>query len=68
MFAQLTNVEQKKIELFDTFRQSGEIWMTEEVFSTSISKRQPLMLRVRQLQNEIADLELKLAEMQSGKK
>jgi predicted esterase/DNA uptake protein ComE-like DNA-binding protein len=68
MFAQLTNVEQKKIELFDTFRQSGEIWMTEEVFSTSISKRQPLMLRIRQLQNEIADLELKLAEMQSGKK
>jgi len=68
MFAQLTNIEQKKIELFDTFRQSGEIWMTEELLSTSMSKRQPLMLRIRQLQNEIAELELKLAEMQSGKK
>ena len=68
MFAQLTKIEQKKIELFDTFRQSAEIWMTEDVFSTSVSKRNPLMLRIQHLQNEVAELEVKLAEMQAGKK
>lgn len=69
LFAQVTKVEQKRIELFDTFRQSAEIWMTEDVFNTIVSKRHPLMLRIQQLQNEIADLEQKLAEMQAaGKK
>ena len=67
-FAQVTKVEQKRIELFDTFRQSAEIWMTENAFSTIQSKRQPLMLRIQQLQNEAAELELKLAEMQPGKR
>jgi len=67
-FAQVTKVEQKRIELFDTFRQSADIWMTENVFSTIVSKRQPLMDRIRQLQNEAAELELKLAEMQPGKR
>ena len=68
MFTQLTKIEQKKIEMFDTFRQSAEIWMTEDVFSTSVSKRNPLMLRIQHLQNEVAELEVKLAEMQAGKK
>jgi predicted esterase len=68
LFAQVTRVEQKKIEVFDTFRQSAEIWITENEFSTIVSKRNPLMLRIRQLQNEAAELELKLAEMQAGKK
>jgi predicted esterase len=68
LFALVTKVEQKRIEVFDTFRQSAEIWMTEDVFSTSVSKRSPLMLRVRQLQNEVAELESKLAEMQPGKR
>ena len=67
-FAQLTKVEQKRIELFDTFRQSAEIWMTEDVFNTIVSKRNPLILRVQQLQNEAAELELKLAAMQAGKR
>jgi predicted esterase len=68
LFALVTKVEQKRIEVFDTFRQSAEIWMTEDVFNTSVSKRSPLMLRVRQLQNEVAELESKLAEMQPGKR
>jgi hypothetical protein len=67
-FAQLTKVEQKKVELFDTFRQSAEIWMTDDAFSTILSKRNPLMLRIQQLQNETAALEQKLAEMQAGRK
>jgi predicted esterase len=67
-FAQVTKVEQKRIELFDTFRQSAEIWMTENVFSTIVNKRQPLLDRIRQLQNETAELELKLSEMQPGKR
>jgi len=67
-FALVTKVEQIRIELFDTFRQSAEIWMTEDVFNTIVSKRSPLMLRVRQLQNEAAELELKLAEMQPRKR
>jgi len=66
-FAQVTKVEQKRIELFDTFRQSAEVWMTEDTFNTIVSKRNPLMLRVQQLQSEAAELELKLAEMQPGK-
>lgn len=66
-FAQVTKVEQKRIELFDTFRQSAEIWTTENEFNTIVSKRNPLMLRLQQLQNETAALELKLAEMQAGK-
>ena len=67
-FAQVTKVEQKRIELFDTFRQSAELWMSEEVFHTFVNKRNPLMLRIQQLQNEAAELELKLAEMQPGKR
>jgi len=67
-FAQVTKVEQKRTELFDTFRQSAEIWITEDVFNTIVSKRNPLMLRVQQLQTEAAELELKLAEMQPGKR
>ena len=67
-FAQVTKVEQKRIELFDTFRQSAEIWMDEDEFNTIVSKRKPLMLRIQQLQNEAAELELKLAEMQPGKR
>jgi len=66
-FAQVTKVEQKRIELFDTFRQSAEIWTTENEFNTIVNKRNPLMLRLQQLQNETAALELKLAEMQAGK-
>jgi len=66
-FAQVTKVEQKRIELFDTFRQCAEIWTTENEFNTIVSKRNPLMLRLQQLQNETAALELKLAEMQAGK-
>ena len=66
-FAQVTKVEQKRIELFDTFRQSAEIWTTENEFNTIVNKRNPLMLRLQQLQNEAAALELKLAEMQAGK-
>ena len=66
-FAQVTKVEQKRIELFDTFRQSAEVWMAEDTFNTIVSKRNPLMLRVQQLQSEAAELELKLAEMQPGK-
>jgi predicted esterase len=68
LFAQVTKVEQKRVELFDAFRQSAEIWMTEDVFNTIVSKRNALMLRIQQLQNEAAELELKLAEMQTGKK
>jgi poly(3-hydroxybutyrate) depolymerase len=67
-FAQLTKVEQKRIELFDTFRQSAEMWMTEDVFNTIVSKRNPLTLRLQQLQNEAAELEQKLSEMQAGKR
>jgi len=63
-FAQVTKVEQKRIELFDTFRQSAEIWTTENEFTTVISKRNPLMLRIHELQSEAAVLELRLAEMQ----
>ena len=66
-FAQVTKVEQKRFELFDTFRQCAEIWTTENEFNTIVSKRNPLMLRLQQLQNETAALELKLAEMQAGK-
>lgn len=67
-FAQVTKVEQKRIELFDTFRQSAEIWLTETEFDTIVSKRNPLVLRLQQLQKEQAELELKLAEMQAGKR
>jgi len=67
-FAQITKVEQKRIELFDTFRQSAEIWMTEDAFDTIVSKRNPLTLRMQQLQNEATELERKLAEMQPGKR
>jgi predicted esterase len=67
-FTQVTKVEQKRIELFDTFRQSAEIWMTGDDFSTIVSKRSPLALRIQQLQKEAAELELKLAEMQTGKR
>jgi predicted esterase len=67
-FAQVTKVEQKRIELFDTFRQSAEVWMSENEFNTIVSKRNQLMLRIQQLQNEAAELELKLAEMQPGKR
>ena len=67
-FAQVSKVEQKRIELFDTFRQSAELWMSEDVFHTFVNKRNPLMLRIQQLQNEAAELELKLAEMQPGKR
>ena len=67
-FAQVTKVEQKRIELFDTFRQSAEIWMTEDVYNTLVSKRNALTLRLQQLQNEAAELEAKLAEMQPGKR
>jgi len=42
--------------------------MTEDVLNTIVSKRNPLMLRVQQLPNEVAELELKLPEMQAGKK
>jgi predicted esterase len=66
-FAQVTKVEQKKFELFETFRQAAELWVTEDVFNTIVSKRNSLMLRVQQLQNEATELELKLAEMQPGK-
>ncbi|HKG58189.1 MAG TPA: dienelactone hydrolase family protein [Pyrinomonadaceae bacterium] len=67
-FAQVTKVEQKRFELFYTYRQSAELWMTEDVFNTIVSKRNALMLRIQQLQNEAAELELKLAEMQPGKR
>ncbi len=67
-FAQVTKVEQKRIELFDTFRQSAEVWMTEDVFNTIVSKRNPLLIRAQQLQTEAAELELKLAELQPGKR
>ena len=67
-FAQITKVEQKRIELFDTFRQSAELWVSEEAFDTVVSKRNPLMQRIQQLQNETTELERKLAEMQPGKK
>jgi poly(3-hydroxybutyrate) depolymerase len=63
-FAQVAKVEQKRIEMFDTFRQAAEIWTTENEFTTVISKRNPLMLRIHELQNEAAVLELRLAEMQ----
>jgi predicted esterase len=68
LFAQVAKVEQKRVELFDTFRQSAEIWMTEDVFNTIVNKRNALMLRIQQLQNEAAELELKLAEIQAGKR
>jgi predicted esterase len=68
LFAQVAKVEQKRFELFDKFRQSAEIWMTEDVFNTIVSKRNALMLRMQQLQNEAAELELKLAEIQAGKR
>lgn len=42
--------------------------MTEDVFNTIVSKRNALMLRAQQLQNEAAELELKLAELQPGKR
>ena len=67
-FAQVTKVEQKRIELFDTFRQSAEVWMNENEFNTIVGKRNALMVRIQQLQNEAAELELKLAGMQPGKK
>ena len=63
-FAQVAKVEQKRIEMFDTFRQAAEIWTTENEFTTVISKRNPLMLRIHELQNEAAVLELRLAELQ----
>jgi predicted esterase len=66
-FAQVTKVEQKRIEQFDTFRQAAEIWLTENEFDTIVSKRNPLMVRLQELQNEAAMLELKLAEMRPGK-
>lgn len=67
-FAQVAKVEQKRIELFDTFSQSSQVWMTEDDFNTIVSKRNTLMLRIQQLQNEAAELESKLAEMQTGKR
>ena len=67
-FAQVTRVEQKRMELFDTFRQSAEVWMSENEFNTIVSKRNQIMLRIQQLQNEAAELELKLTEMQPGKR
>jgi len=67
-FSQVTKVEQKRIELFDTFRQSAEICLTEKDFNTIVSKRNPLILRLQQLQNETAELERKLAELQAGKR
>ena len=67
-FAQVTKVEQKRIELFDTFRQSAELWMSEDGFHTFVNKRNPLMVRIQQLQNEAAELDLKLAAMQPGKR
>ena len=63
-FAQFAKVEEKRIEMFDTFRQAAEIWTTENEFATVISKRNPLMLRIHELQNEAAVLELKLSELQ----
>jgi predicted esterase len=66
-FAQVTKVEQKRIEGFDMFRQVAEIWLIENEFDTIVSKRNPLMVRLQQLQNEAAALELKLSEMQPGK-
>jgi predicted esterase len=66
IFVQVTIVEQKRIELFDTIRQSAEMWVTEDVFDTIVSKRNPLKVRIQQLQNEIAELERKLEEMQPG--
>lgn len=63
-FAQVAKIEQKRIEMFDTFRQAAEIWTTENEFTTLINKRNPLMLRIHELQNEAAVLELKLSEMQ----
>jgi poly(3-hydroxybutyrate) depolymerase len=63
-FAQVAKDEKKRIEMFDTFRQAAEIWTTENEFTTVISKRNPLMLRIHELQNEAAVLELRLAEMQ----
>ena len=68
VFVQVTLVEQKKAELFDNFRKSAEIWIVEDVFETSVSKRKPLTVRIQQLQNEIAELEQKLAEMQPGQR
>jgi predicted esterase len=68
LFALIAKVEQKRVELFDTYRQSAEIWITEDVLSTIVSKRNALMLRIQQLQNEAAELELKLIEMQTGKR
>jgi len=67
-FAQVTKVEQKRFEVFDTFRQSAEIWITEDVFNTIVSKRNPLVFRLQQLQIEAAELDVKLTEMQPGKK
>ena len=67
-FVQITKVEQKRLELFDTYRQSAEVWMTEDVFNTIVSKRNALTLRIQKLQNEAAELESKLAEMRPGKR
>ena len=63
-FAQVAKIEQKRIEMFDTFRQAAEIWTTENEFNTVISKRNPLMLRIHELQSEAAVLELNLSELQ----
>ena len=67
-FALIGQVEQKRIELFATFRQSAEMLLSDDAFDTIVSKRNPLMLRMQQLQNEAAELERKLAEMQPGKR
>ena len=40
----------------------------EDSFEAIESKRNSLMLRIQQLQNETTELERKLAEMQPGKK
>ena len=67
-FALVAKVEQKRFELFDTYRQSAELWIAEDVLNTIVSKRNALMLRIQQLQNEAAELDLKLAERQPGKR
>jgi predicted esterase len=66
-FALIAQVEQKRIEMFDTLRQYAELWLSADTFDSIVNKRNALFERVKVLQKESQELELRAAAMQGGK-
>jgi hypothetical protein len=66
-FAVIAQVEQKRIEMFDTLRQCAEIWLSADTFNSIVSKRNALFERVKGLQKETEELEQRAAALQGGK-